>query len=61
MGVAYQLRTIGGTSSISMTYWVENLQLFSYDLSTKNTHEFERYKVTCRNGLEQFSKKIKSF
>ena len=49
MWVAHQLTTIGGISSITTSYWVENLRL-SFSLSIKNMHEFEYFST---NWLEE--------
>ena len=49
MWVAHQLTTIGGISSITTSYWVENLQLL-FSLSIKNMHELEYFSI---NWLEE--------
>ena len=46
MGVAHDLTTIGGISSVTMSYWVENLYL-SFAVSIKSTYEYEWCRVTC--------------
>ena len=40
MRVAHHLTTIGGISSVTTSYWTENLHL-SFGVSMKSMHEFE--------------------
>ena len=56
MGVAHDLTTIGGISSVTMSYWVENLYL-SFAVSIKSTYEYEWCRVTCWNGLGELIQK----
>ena len=56
---ANHLTTIGDTSNVTTSYWVENLYL-PFGVSIKNTHEFKWYRVTCWNGMEGFWKGSKA-
>ena len=62
MGVAHQLKTIGGISSITTSYWIENLHL-SFSLSIKNMHELEYFSMNWLGELDwnDFQKNQKLF
>ena len=62
MWVAHQLTTIGGISSITTSYWVENLQLL-FSLSIKNMHELEYFSINWLEELDwnDFEKNQKLF
>ena len=46
MSVAYLWTAIGGISSVTTGYWIENLD-FSFVVTIESTHECEWYRVTC--------------
>ena len=57
MGVAHHLTTIGGISSVTTSYWFENLHLsFGVSIEKALINLNSTYGVIYSNGLEELLK-----